>query len=295
MRRREKIFWLIAGFVLILGVISLIPAHYEVCKEGAKASEESCPFYRLVPFLVIEVGKILDALSVAITALATIAIAWFTLSLRRSTDKLWDAGERQLALLAETSAAQSRDMQSSIAVAELSARAAIEEVKVSKETARPHLHLKTIHFLQGTGQDGAIEIVAFIPEIENTGTVPAQNCECWRAFRLLPPEDIESVVFDKGEGGQKSVVTSIGGGQGFRTTPAAFKIDDAVLIYQKTRACLIWTRVEFDDPFASGRRYAEYCFRADIIGDPRIVYPNGAPANIAAYTITGLQNTGGHV
>jgi hypothetical protein len=127
LRRREKIFWLIAGFALILGVISLIPAHGEICKESAKTGEEACTPYSLVPFLIIQIGKVLDALSVAITALATIAIAWFTLSLRRSTDKLWDAGERQLALLADTSTAQSRDMQSSINEA-VRAAAAMENV-----------------------------------------------------------------------------------------------------------------------------------------------------------------------
>lgn len=59
-----------------------------------------------------------------ITAIATIAIAWFTFSLRQATDRLWDAGERQLKLLADSSASQSRDMQASIAVAKQSAEAA---------------------------------------------------------------------------------------------------------------------------------------------------------------------------
>ncbi|SHH01182.1 hypothetical protein [Bradyrhizobium erythrophlei] len=133
MQRREKLFWLVAGFLLILGVISLIPTHYEICKEGAKTGEEACPSYRFAPFLVIQIGKALDALSVAITALATIAIAWFTWSLRRSTDRLWDAGERQLKLLAETSAAQSRDMQHSIKAAIDSAKAANRSAKVAEE------------------------------------------------------------------------------------------------------------------------------------------------------------------
>jgi hypothetical protein len=114
MKRREKIFWLIIGAIFFVGFIALIPTHGEICKESAKSGEETCASYRLVPFLIIEIGKILDALGVAITALATIAIAWFTWSLRRSTDKLWDAGERQLQLLSETSASQSRDMQASI-------------------------------------------------------------------------------------------------------------------------------------------------------------------------------------
>jgi hypothetical protein len=138
MQRREKIFWLAVGFVLIVGFISLIPAHGEICKEAEKAQQEPCTSYRLVPFLVIEIGKILDALGVAVAALATIFIAWFTLSLRQSTDKLWDAGERQLKLLADTSAAQSRDMQGSIKAAESAAIAAqvSADAAVAVERAR---------------------------------------------------------------------------------------------------------------------------------------------------------------
>jgi hypothetical protein len=124
LRPREKIFWLVVGTIFVVGFIALIPAHGEICKESQKASEEACTSYSLVPFLVIEIGKILDALGVAITALATIAITWFTFSLRRSTDKLWDAGERQIELARETSAAQSLDMQASIKAAKKSAKVA---------------------------------------------------------------------------------------------------------------------------------------------------------------------------
>jgi len=108
MKRREKIFWLVLGAIYVVGLIALIPAHGEICKEGAKTGEEACTIYRLVPFLVIEIGKILDALGVAITALATIAIAWFTWSLRRSTDRLWDAGENQRLLSEDTAKRQLR-------------------------------------------------------------------------------------------------------------------------------------------------------------------------------------------
>jgi acetolactate synthase regulatory subunit len=152
LQRREKIFWLIAGFALILGVISLIPAHYEICKEGAKIGEEACTSYNLVPFLIIQISKVLDALSVAITALATIAIAWFTLSLRRSTDKLWDAGERQLALLADTSAAQSRDMEASIFAAQKAADAAHLNAESVINSERAFLFLQ----IQGNNLDAMI-------------------------------------------------------------------------------------------------------------------------------------------
>jgi hypothetical protein len=50
----------------------------------------------------------IDGHNGVITALATIAIAWFTLSLKQATDRLWDAGERQLKLAREALVADQR-------------------------------------------------------------------------------------------------------------------------------------------------------------------------------------------
>jgi hypothetical protein len=77
-----------------------------------------------------------------ITALATIAIAIFTLTLKRATDKLWDASERQLKLLADTSAIQSGDMQASIAAARQSADAATKAAAHVPQTERAYLFLE---------------------------------------------------------------------------------------------------------------------------------------------------------
>jgi hypothetical protein len=88
-----------------------------------------------------DIETALDAHNGMITAMATIAIAWFTLSLRQATDRLWDAGERQLKLLGDSSAAQSRDMQASIAAAKQSADAAQTAAENVPKTERAYLFL----------------------------------------------------------------------------------------------------------------------------------------------------------
>jgi hypothetical protein len=61
----------------------------------------------VLPLLYLHSGSLGD-IGVLVTAVATIAIACFTRALKRSTDKLWEAGERQLAHLEDTAVRQLR-------------------------------------------------------------------------------------------------------------------------------------------------------------------------------------------
>jgi hypothetical protein len=115
--RREKIFWLIVGAIFVIGFIFLIPAYGQICEQNKDGSQGDCPRYHVALVAIWHIAKFLDDHNGVMIAIATGVVAWFTFSLRQSTDKLWDAGERQLDLLAKTSTAQSRDMQASIAVA----------------------------------------------------------------------------------------------------------------------------------------------------------------------------------
>jgi hypothetical protein len=84
-----------AALLIIFVFSSDITGQHEVCettKEGAK----ECVKYGVLHFSLYEVGNALNSYNGLLTAIATAFIAWFTLSLRQSTDKLWDAGERAL-------------------------------------------------------------------------------------------------------------------------------------------------------------------------------------------------------
>jgi hypothetical protein len=114
-RRREKLFWLCAGVALIVLVFSLVPGHYEICEVAEKNKDEHCASYQIVPFVGIKIAQILDKAGGIITALATIAIAIFTFTLKRATDKLWDAGERQIEVAAKSAEAARKSADSSFA------------------------------------------------------------------------------------------------------------------------------------------------------------------------------------
>src|SRR5712664_4961856 len=89
----------------------------------------------------------------------TIVLAISTIGLWLATNKLWWAGERQIALLAETSVAQSRDMERSLIAANR------PWIKVSFKPAGPIFY----------NVNGANIILRYI--LENIGRSPAINVE----------------------------------------------------------------------------------------------------------------------
>lgn len=105
----------------------------EICEYNQATKHEDCTTYSLFPFLLIKVFDTLNYYGVAITALATVFIGVFTLTLKLSTDNLWTAAKDQIAAAENAAKMQSRDMQASIAVAQSAANAANKSAKVAED------------------------------------------------------------------------------------------------------------------------------------------------------------------
>ncbi|MCP1915415.1 hypothetical protein J2R96_007895 [Bradyrhizobium elkanii] len=118
------------------------------------------------------------ALFTALLTFVTYRLVSTTGDLRDSTDRLWEAGERQIELARTTAATQSRDMQDSIAVARRSADAAMKAAKTAEKALfldqRPWLHWKFPAGLKAhkSGRHIRVEVAAVL---ENTGKTPAAN------------------------------------------------------------------------------------------------------------------------
>src|ERR1700736_3974040 len=80
----------------------------QICEYNQTTKHEDCTTYSLFPFLFIQIAKTLNYYGVAITAVATVAIGLFTLTLKLSTDRLWKAGEEQRWLYEDTAERQLR-------------------------------------------------------------------------------------------------------------------------------------------------------------------------------------------
>jgi hypothetical protein len=96
----------------------------QICEYNQATKHEDCTTYSFFPFLLIKVANTLNDYGVAITALATVFIGIFTLTLKLSTDKLWKAAKAQIATAENAAKIQSADMQASIAAAQSAADAA---------------------------------------------------------------------------------------------------------------------------------------------------------------------------
>jgi hypothetical protein len=89
--RRKPLFYVACCGVLVGLALLIFPPYSAYC-ESEYANNYYCTAYSVASAL----STFVDTHNGAFTALATIAIAWFTLTLKRSTDRLWDATNRSV-------------------------------------------------------------------------------------------------------------------------------------------------------------------------------------------------------
>jgi hypothetical protein len=106
----------------------------------------------------------LETYNGAVTAVATIAIAAFTLTLKRSTDKLWEAGEKQFTLAKETADRQAGEIQAQIKIAQNNAKAAQKAADASVATERARFYVEIV-------KDNFIDCINAASTWENTPQV----------------------------------------------------------------------------------------------------------------------------
>ena len=99
---------LAAGLLLLtIGILVLHPIYFNVCEAAQYGTKQKCELHDALYVAVLNAWDTIFHAEFW-TALATIAIAAFTLTLKWSTDRLWTAGERQLAHFEDTAERQLR-------------------------------------------------------------------------------------------------------------------------------------------------------------------------------------------
>ncbi|WP_316395019.1 hypothetical protein [Bradyrhizobium sp. 33ap4] len=111
------------------------------------------------------------ALFTALLTFVTYRLVSTTGDLRASTDRLWEAGERQIELSRETADAQSRDMRASIGAAREANRIGADALHASQ---RAWLNEETIADSDLVWNQTGCELI-IKTNVKNIGTVPAQD------------------------------------------------------------------------------------------------------------------------
>jgi hypothetical protein len=103
---KRVFFACIFGLILVF-IFSWNSGFYgDICEYNNATYQKDCTSYEFAPFISIKAFKALNDYGAAITALAAVAIGVFTLTLKLSTDRLWEAGEKQRKLYETTAERQ---------------------------------------------------------------------------------------------------------------------------------------------------------------------------------------------
>jgi hypothetical protein len=104
---------LFAVTAIFLSVSDIVPR--EICEQTGEQNQKQCATYGVPFVLAWSIGKALNWLAPLLGAFATIAIAYYTFSLKRATNNLWHASSEQAntALIAAQAAKKSADVSES--------------------------------------------------------------------------------------------------------------------------------------------------------------------------------------
>jgi hypothetical protein len=221
---------LLCGIVLLVAgawALGWIPPHAEYCEQNPQTQHKECATYHIALIAVWQIGKFLNAIAVALTALATVAIGYFTYTLKASTDKLWDAGERQLRHLDATAERQLR-------------------AYVLVSSAKVHDF--------GIERPPRAEVI-----IKNSGQTPAFDLSPWAGFVIGDfPLNIE--LIDPPPSIKKSQATLGAGDTSGHLTPAGRPLTkiEIDMIKSGTKAIYVFGEIKYQDIFKKTERTTHY-------------------------------------
>jgi hypothetical protein len=134
-----------AIWIVVVALQSDPSAYHQICETDQHTGKESCSAHHVPYVIAWYVGYWFDKSAAVIAAFATIAIAYFTLTLKRSTDRLWDAGDRQYKLAKEISDRQAVEIQDQIDIARIASNAAKKSADAAVAAERARFYVSIDH------------------------------------------------------------------------------------------------------------------------------------------------------
>jgi hypothetical protein len=198
-----KRFWpalFAIGFLIAVvdGTISSLATCHPVSEQPSqsaanqKAPEECSALKGPILTTLVWTGDIAHKFEGLITAIFTVVLAGFTAALWRSTDKLWDAGERQLKTTRSVAAVQARNTKRQLQLAEMTA----------ERQLRAYVYIKEFRCVKIGHTVSGPEYVALkvIPVWKNSGQTPTRNMKnhiSWMFSTVRFRDEIDFVDLDE--------------------------------------------------------------------------------------------------
>ena len=222
-------------------------AYFQICETNQYTDQEHCTSHHLLYVAIWYVGYVINPTS--ITAYATVAIAWFTWTLRNSTERLWLSGERH-------------------SERELRAFVFAKAIGVTPETVT---RIYTIN--QMTWEDPVSWVVTVI--WENSGETRTKNMFMHVSHQFFDGEMPNDFSFpDLGD--QTRVPTMIGPRAIMMSSGFKFEVSDpsVLLVFENKKHLYIWGWAEYDDIFENTARHrTEFCYEIFFVG---VAFPGKA-------------------
>ena len=145
---------------------------HEICSDPK--IHDDCESYNVLRYSAWAFAKAVDHYSALITAAATIAIGYFTYTLKKSTDRLWGAADEQLRHMQTEAGRERMDRRRELDILEGNATAARELANVAQaalsQLERPYIFVFGVRAIK---QDAETQDFFVEYSVANYGKMPA--------------------------------------------------------------------------------------------------------------------------
>lgn len=252
--------------------------------------EKYCPAFHIGAALVFEkANAFLEAHDKSVVGGFTIVLAISTIGLWLATNKLWDAGERQLQLLTESSAEQAESTRASLAIAAASAKAAQRSGEHFAVAERAWIFIHTGGSEEASGtRENPFEGRRFYLTVVNSGKTPAVRANVYTDHAIVEADDPIPHFTPKPD--KEVWEVSFPPGTSGRTKSRYVTRQDIEAINRQEKKMLLYARITYRTMFIpEALQFTEVCFQAHFEGE--MVDRNTGQRNpFYLFTAIGPQN-----
>lgn len=243
-----------------------------------RGAEGSYKYSRVVAVFIFRQGicslRLIDAHNGFFALLGTIAVAFFTFTLWRSTDRLWQAAEDQreaderarerdaTRLIASLDAAQ-KTANAAHSAAETAEKSLLAGGKATAAINRPYMVIHDLNTITTRVDIGGVKTTSWtiMPRFKNVGNTPAKRVKAFMGYTLTECSGLPS-DFTYASNFGATYWPDIGAGDTRDLIRFSIPADVWAAVVNDTKWYFVYGAMEYSSVFEPGRRFrTEFCAR----------------------------------